>query len=68
VARVKNLPPPENTTKIIQSKQPIVIYIFSNLLRLIVTKAKLVYSTSANSKPWGWAAHEKGICRPDGGS
>jgi len=32
------------------------------------TKAKLVYSTSDNSKPWGWAAHEKGICRPDGGS
>jgi len=34
----------------------------------LVTKAKLVYSTSDNSKTWGWAAHEKGICRPDGGS
>jgi len=43
---------------------PVMILALAN----VITKAKLVYSTSDNNKPWGWAAHEKGICRPDGGS
>jgi len=45
---------------------PLPIMLLAELF--LVTKAKLVYSTSDNSKTWGWAAHEKGICRPDGGS